>query len=138
VNALRRVVISAALFQAASSAAFGQMPFVTDDAGVTPKGGTHIECFDEYDWLQSGRFPHLRQNTVNGRLNTAFGHGLELDLAAGQHIQMRVGVLEHSQESGFALGADGPCVERRVRLPDQLEEVAESLRQVQVVVEASR
>lgn len=58
------------------------MPFVTDDAGVTPRGGTHIESFDEYDWLQSGRIPHLRQNTVNGRLNYGFGHGLELDLDA--------------------------------------------------------
>jgi hypothetical protein len=45
------------------TAAHGQMPFVTDDAGVTPKAGIHIESFDEFDWLQAGATPHLRQNT---------------------------------------------------------------------------
>ncbi|HSO93796.1 MAG TPA: hypothetical protein VLS53_04915, partial [Candidatus Dormibacteraeota bacterium] len=58
------------------------MPFVTDDAGVTPKAGIHIESFDEFDWLQAAATPHLRQNTLNGRLNLGLGNGLEFDLDA--------------------------------------------------------
>jgi hypothetical protein len=64
------------------TAAHGQMPFVTDDAGVTPKAGIHIESFDEFDWLQAAATPHLRQNTINGRLNVGLGNGLEFDLDA--------------------------------------------------------
>ena len=57
-----------------------QQPFYTDDADVTPAGKVHIEAFDEYDWLQRGQRPHIRQNTLNMRVNYGLGKGLELDL----------------------------------------------------------
>ena len=57
-----------------------QQPFYTDDADVTPAGKVHIEAFDEYDWLQRGQRPHIRQNTVNMRVNWGLGKGLEVDL----------------------------------------------------------
>ena len=57
-----------------------QQPFYTDDADVTPAGKVHIEAFDEYDWLQRGQRPHIRQNTVNMRVNYGLGKGLEVDL----------------------------------------------------------
>lgn len=63
-------------------AARAQQPFSTDDADVTPKGKFHLECFNEYDWLQDSQRPHLQQNTFNTKLNYGLGHGLELDLDA--------------------------------------------------------
>ena len=57
-----------------------QQPFSTDDADVTPAGKVHFEAFDEYDWLQHSQVPHLRQNTINMRVNYGLGKGLELDL----------------------------------------------------------
>lgn len=60
--------------------AAAQQPFYTDNADVTPKGGVHIESFDEYDWLQRSQAPHREQNTINMRVNYGLGHGLELDL----------------------------------------------------------
>jgi hypothetical protein len=50
----------AALFVMLSASARAQQPFYTDDADVTPKGGVHIEGFDEYDWLQLSQAAHLR------------------------------------------------------------------------------
>jgi hypothetical protein len=60
--------------------ALAQQPFYTDDAEVTPAGKVHLEVFDEYDWLQRGQTPHVRQNTVNMRVTYGLGKGLELDL----------------------------------------------------------
>jgi hypothetical protein len=60
--------------------ASAQQPFSTDDAAVTPKGSTHVELFNEYDWLQENQLPHRRQNTFNMRVNVGVGHGLELDV----------------------------------------------------------
>src|SRR5436305_10662526 len=59
-----------------------QQPFSTDDADVTPRGTTHVEVFNEHDWLQSGQRPHLRQNTLNMRVNYGLTNRLELDLDA--------------------------------------------------------
>ena len=78
----RGLVLTAALLTTVRAHADAQMPFATDDAAVTPKGGVHFESFDEFDWLQPARTPHLRQNTINGKLNYGLGHGLELDLDA--------------------------------------------------------
>jgi hypothetical protein len=72
------VVVAMALIAATTAAA--QQPFYTDDAEVTPKGEVHVEGFDEFDWLQPNLAPHLRQNTINMRINYGLGHGLELDL----------------------------------------------------------
>lgn len=65
---------------AASLAA--QMPFYTDDTGVTDPHILHFEFFNEYDALQSSQYPNLNQNTANFKLNYGFPHNLELDVDA--------------------------------------------------------
>src|SRR5437588_11490647 len=40
-----------------------QLPFYTDDTGVTEPGKWHFEFFNEYDALQL-QYPNLRQNTA--------------------------------------------------------------------------
>jgi hypothetical protein len=75
-----RLIAAAVLLVWAPCVATAQQPFATDDAAVTPKASTHVEVFDEYDWLQPSQLPHRRQNTFNMRVNFGLGHGLELDL----------------------------------------------------------
>ncbi len=58
-----------------------QLPFYTDDTGVTEPGKWHFEFFNEYDALQL-QYPNLRQNTANFKLNYGLPHGLEVDLDA--------------------------------------------------------
>jgi hypothetical protein len=58
-----------------------QLPFYTDDTGVTEAGKWHFEFFNEYDALQL-QYPNLRQNTANFKLNYGLPHGLEVDLDA--------------------------------------------------------
>src|SRR5579862_8928465 len=58
----------------------GQLPFYTDDPGVTEAGKWHFEFFDEFDDLQAPQYPNLRQNTVNYKLNYGLPHNLEIDL----------------------------------------------------------
>jgi hypothetical protein len=60
----------------------GQLPFYTDDPAVTVRGTLHFEFFDEYDALQRGQYPNLRQNTSNYKLNYGLPHDLELDFDA--------------------------------------------------------
>jgi Putative MetA-pathway of phenol degradation len=57
-----------------------QQPFYTDDPGVTGPGKWHFEFFNEFDLLQHGLEPNLKQNTVNYRLNYGLSHNLELDI----------------------------------------------------------
>jgi len=57
-----------------------QQPFYTDDADVTARGGVHVECFNEHDWLQPSQAPHLQQNTFNMKVNYGMGRNLELDM----------------------------------------------------------
>jgi hypothetical protein len=80
VTAVRLLFIAAILTMASS--ALAQQPFPTDDADVTATGKFHFESFNEYDWLQTEQFPHLRQNTFNMKVNYGLAHGLELDLDA--------------------------------------------------------
>ena len=47
---------------------------------MTPPGKVHVEVFDEHDWLQPVQAPHVRQNTINMRVNYGLLKGLELDL----------------------------------------------------------
>jgi hypothetical protein len=61
-------------------AALAQPPFSTDDVGVTAKGAVHVEVFNELDWLQPEQAPHLRQNTINMRVNYGVTDRLELDV----------------------------------------------------------
>lgn len=62
------------------SIAMAQQPFYTDDADVTPRGKFHFDFFDEYDWLKPAQAPHLRQNTINFKMNYGWTDHLELDL----------------------------------------------------------
>ena len=59
-----------------------QMPFYTDDPGVTEPKKLHVEVFDEFDGLQSSQFPDLRQNTANVRINFSPLSRLEVDVDA--------------------------------------------------------
>ena len=59
-----------------------QMPFYTDDTGVTEPNKLHVEIFDEIDGLQSSQYPDVRQNTANLRANFSPVKGLELDVDA--------------------------------------------------------
>src|SRR5216684_8786322 len=61
-----------------------QLPFYTDDPGVTEKGKWHFEFFNEFDGLQRPLFPNLRQNTANYKLNYGLPHNLEIDVDAPQ------------------------------------------------------
>jgi len=56
-----------------------QLPFYTDDTGVTERGKWHFEFFNEYDSLQL-QAPNLRQNTANFKLNYGLPHDLEVDV----------------------------------------------------------
>ena len=56
-----------------------QLPFYTDDTGVTEPGKWHFEFFNEYDALQL-QVPNLRQNTANFKLNYGLPHNLEVDV----------------------------------------------------------
>jgi len=58
---------------------YAQLPFYTDDTGVTERGKWHFEFFNEYDSLQL-QAPNLRQNTANFKLNYGLTHNLELDV----------------------------------------------------------
>jgi hypothetical protein len=58
-----------------------QLPFYTDDTGVTEQGKWHFEFFNEYDSLQL-QYPNLRQNTANFKLNYGLPHNLEVDIDA--------------------------------------------------------
>ncbi len=74
------LVILWGILGAASLAA--QMPFYTDDTGVTDPRVLHIEIFNEYDALQSSQYPNLNQNTANFKVNYGLPHNLELDVDA--------------------------------------------------------
>ena len=56
-----------------------QLPFYTDDTGVTEPGKWHFEFFNEYDALQL-QYPNIRQNTANLKLNYGLPHNLEIDV----------------------------------------------------------
>jgi len=58
-----------------------QLPFYTDDTGVTDPNVLHFEFFNEYDTLQL-QYPNQRQNTANFKLNYGLPHHLELDIDA--------------------------------------------------------
>ena len=78
-----------------------QQPFATDDADTTPGGKVHIEAFDEYDWLQRSQAPHVRQNTINMRINYGLTNRLELDLDAPVIAIMNDSSVSVRRASGF-------------------------------------
>jgi hypothetical protein len=56
-----------------------QLPFYTDDAGVTEPGKGHLEFFNEYDGLQL-QDPNETQNTANFKFNYGLPHSFEVDV----------------------------------------------------------
>lgn len=56
-----------------------QLPFYTDDPGVTDSGKWHFEFFNEYDVLQL-QYPSLRQNTADYKLSYGLPFNLEADV----------------------------------------------------------
>jgi hypothetical protein len=77
---MRRLSGSLLLLFLFSGSLHAQMPFYTDDTGVTDIKTVHIEFFDEYDGLQSSQFPDERQNTANVKMNFSPFRDLEVDL----------------------------------------------------------
>lgn len=68
------------VFALRGAACLGQMPFYTDDPGVTAPSVLHFEFYNEYDGLQSSQYPNLNQNTANFKLNYGLPHNLEFDV----------------------------------------------------------
>lgn len=64
---------------AAAAPLRAQLPFYTDDTGLTERGKWHFEFFNEYDALQL-QYPNKRQNTANFKLNYGLPHNLEVDV----------------------------------------------------------
>ena len=64
--------------------AFGQQPFNTDDAEVTPKGKLHLEGANEFDQLRKSNFPNLGQNTANFK----FAYGIRENMEIGVDNQI--------------------------------------------------
>ena len=73
-------LIIAAICVSWASICFGQMPYYTDDPGVTENHVLHFEFYNEFDGLQSSQYPNLNQNTANFKLNYGLPHNLELDV----------------------------------------------------------
>jgi hypothetical protein len=76
---LVRVLLSLACVLCVCGPLHAQLPFYTDDTGVTERGKWHFEFFNEYDALQL-QVPNLRQNTANFKLNYGLPHNLEIDV----------------------------------------------------------
>lgn len=78
----RTFILLASLWMLLASPLSAQLPFYTDDPAVTDRNKFHFEFFDEFDGLQHGQFPNLRQNTANYKLNYGLPYNLELDFDA--------------------------------------------------------
>jgi hypothetical protein len=76
-----------------------QLPFYTDDTGVTDRGKWHFEFFNEYDALQL-QYPNLHQNTANFKLNYGLPHNLELDVDAPYLVIQRAAGNQGSSGGG--------------------------------------
>ena len=75
---LRLLVLAACALWATNCS--GQLPFYTDDPGVTEPYVLHFEFYNEYDGLQSSQYPNLDQNTANFKFNYGLPHNLEFDV----------------------------------------------------------
>jgi hypothetical protein len=78
---IARLFFLAILIIVLSSSIFAQQPFVTDDADVTPKRQFHLEFSNQFDWLNRGAFPALRQNTADVELGYGLFEGVEVSIA---------------------------------------------------------
>lgn len=75
---LRHLLLTVSLVTLLGSNVFGQQPFYTDDADVTPKGRFHLEFSNEFDVLQRSAFPNRKQNTADIELDYGLLEGLEI------------------------------------------------------------
>ena len=66
----------------ASTSAYAQLPFFTDDADTTARGKFHLEVSNEHDWLQRSSFPGIRQNPTVFTLNYGLTERIELGVNA--------------------------------------------------------
>src|SRR5450755_1631019 len=80
-----------------------QLPFYTDDTGVTDRGKWHFEFFNEYDALQL-QYPNVRQNTANFKLDYGLPHNLELDVDAPYVTILRAAGKQPSSGLGEQIG----------------------------------
>jgi hypothetical protein len=85
-----------------AAALHAQLPFYTDDPGVTERGTLHFEFFNEFDALQHPQYPNLRQNTANYKVNYGLPHNLELDLDSPYLAIYRA--VETSQPTAAGIG----------------------------------
>jgi len=79
-RAARALLLAAAFAAAVPPLAHAQVPFLTDDAAVTPKGGWNFEYFNEYAVLPKSAAPDRWQDTNNFVVQYGVLDGLELDL----------------------------------------------------------
>jgi hypothetical protein len=99
-----RLLLSLACVLCFCSRLHAQLPFYTDDTGVTDRGKWHFEFFNEYDSLQL-QYPNVRQNTANFKLNYGLPHNLELDFDVPYlNIQRTAGNLPSSGWGDTNLG----------------------------------
>lgn len=61
---------------------WGQQPFLTDDADVSPVGHFHLELISEFDRLQFTSYPTLRQSTTRFQLTYGLWENLEIGFDA--------------------------------------------------------
>jgi hypothetical protein len=78
-RSLVRVLLQLACMLILYSPLYAQLPFYTDDTGVTERGKWHFEFFNEYDALQL-QYPNVHQNTANFKLNYGLPYNLEVDV----------------------------------------------------------
>lgn len=79
---LRTVLLAAALCPCWAAAARAQQPFATDDADVTGRGALHFEFSNQFDLIQRGAFPVVRQNTASFELAYGLLEGVEVSVEA--------------------------------------------------------
>jgi hypothetical protein len=77
---MARAGLLALLLSAPDAGAFAQQPFVTDNAGVTPKGAWHVEYFNEFAALSKSASPDLRQDWSNFVVQYGLLPGLEVNV----------------------------------------------------------
>jgi hypothetical protein len=79
---LRNLILALPLLVISVSNATAQTPFVTDDAGTTPRGHFHFGFLNEFDLLPHSDFPAVRQNEADFELEYGLFSRLEIGVEA--------------------------------------------------------
>ena len=74
------IALAAGLFLANVQPCSAQQPFVTDDAGVTPRSEWHFEFANSFMKLQRSDYPNLRQNTSDFVIQYGLVSGVEVNV----------------------------------------------------------